>query len=127
MTTDEEKEDFTIDYYDKNIDRDDAFLYIYFAEEDTDNDVGYMCYAVGTDAAAVMDDEAVEIFWSCIDTYWYTNLSTDDMFDAVFTDTADAIMANSKSTSGIVKYIVAAAAVIAVLAVIWFMVRRRRS
>ena len=86
-----------------------------------------MCYAVGTDAAEVMDDEAVEIFWAYIDEYWYTNLSTDEMFDRVFKDTADAIMANSKSTLGIIKYIVAAAAVIAVLAVVWFMVRRRRS
>ena len=125
LTTDAQKEDYTIDYYDKNIEIDNAFLYIYFAEEDTDNDVGYMCYAVGTEASAVMDDEAVEIFWDYIDRYWYTNLSTDEMFEQVFTDTADTIMPATALNAGVLRTVVVVLAVIAVLAVAYFMIRRR--
>ena len=92
LTTDSEKEQWAIDYYDDNFDTENIFLFVYFAEQDTDNDVGYMAYANGYQTSSVMDSEAVEIFWDNIDKYWYTNLSTDDVIVNAFDDTADTIM-----------------------------------
>lgn len=92
LTSDSEKEQWAIDYYDDHFDTENIFLFVYFAEEDTDNDVGYMAYANGYETTSVMDSEAVEIFWNNIDKYWYTDLSTDDVLIRSFDDTADAIM-----------------------------------
>jgi hypothetical protein len=96
---------------------DNAFLYVYFAEQDTDNDVGYMCYVAGTRASAVLDDEAIDIFWSYIDNYWYTDYSTDEMFQKVYTKTANTIMTKSKTFAD-VAYIFAIILVICVIAVV---------
>ncbi len=92
LTTDEEKEDFAYEWYDENIDNQGTFLYIYFAEEDSDNDRGYDVYVNGYDIDSVMDEEAVEIFWEYLDRYWASDLSTDDMLTRTFTATANAIM-----------------------------------
>lgn len=92
LVTDSEKETWAIDYYDEFIDREDAFLFVYFAEEDTDNDVGYMAYVNGRMASSVMDSQAVEIFWNNLDKYWYTNMSTDDVLVSAFVDTGKTIM-----------------------------------
>ncbi len=92
MSTDSEKLAYAEDWYDENISNEGTFLYIYFAEEDSDNDMGYMAYVCGEDAVTVMDDEAVEIFWNYLDDYWYTNLSMDDVLVETFDATANAIM-----------------------------------
>ena len=92
LTSDSEKEQWAIDYYDDNFDTENIFLFVYFAEKDTDNDVGYMAYANGYDTTSVMDSDAVDIFWDNIDKYWYTDLSTDDVLIRAFNDTADGIM-----------------------------------
>lgn len=97
LSSDDDKLEFAENWYDENIDDEDTFLYLYFAEEDTDNDVGYMCYVSGENAAEVIDDEAVEIFWNNIDQYWPTDLSTVDMFATVFTNTADFITQEGNS------------------------------
>lgn len=92
LASDDEKEQWAIDYYDDHFDRENIFLFVYFAEEDANNDVGYMAYANGYETTSVMDSEAVEIFWNNIDKYWYADLSTDDVFIRTFNDTADTIM-----------------------------------
>ncbi|MCD8396816.1 MAG: hypothetical protein LUD12_06510 [Lachnospiraceae bacterium] len=92
LTTDSEKEEYALQWYEDNIDNEGTFLFIYFAEEDTDNDVGYMYYVCGYDIESVMDEEACEIFWDYVDEYWYTDLSTDDMITEIFNSLADAIM-----------------------------------
>ena len=43
LSTDAEKEDYAKDWYDKNIDNEDTFLYVYFEDADPD-EVGYMAY-----------------------------------------------------------------------------------
>ncbi|MCC8104113.1 MAG: hypothetical protein LIP11_18300 [Clostridiales bacterium] len=92
LTTDSEKEEYAQQWYEDNIDNEGTFLFIYFAEEDTDNDVGYMYYVCGYDIESVMDEEACEIFWDYVDEYWYSDLSTDDMITEIFDSLADAIM-----------------------------------
>ncbi|MBD5584003.1 MAG: hypothetical protein HDQ88_02890, partial [Clostridia bacterium] len=71
LRTDEDKDRWARDYYAKNIRDGDAFLYVYFAEPDTDTYVGYMTCVCGDDAASVMDAEAVRIFWAYVDQEWY--------------------------------------------------------
>ncbi|MCD8022520.1 MAG: hypothetical protein LUF30_05970 [Lachnospiraceae bacterium] len=92
LTSDSDKEDYAQQWYEDNIDNEGTFLFIYFAEEDTDNDVGYMYYVCGYDIESVMDEEACELFWDYVDEYWYSDLSTDDMITEIFDSLADAIM-----------------------------------
>ena len=109
LVTNEDKEAYAKEYFDSNIDQANGFLFIYFANEDEHDDsipdydksIGYMCYTVGTSAKAVMDDEAVNIFWAYIDKYWTSDLSMEDMITTVFSDTADSIMKVSKTSSQI--------------------------
>lgn len=98
LTTDEAKEAYANQWYDENIANEATFLYMYFAEEDVDNDVGYMVYVNGLEVGPVMDAEAVEIFWSYLDSLWYSDMSTDDLFAQAFSKTADRIM--DKTTTG---------------------------
>jgi hypothetical protein len=99
LTSDDAKEEYANDYYYKNIDNEDSFLFVYFAEQDQDNEVGYMCYVCGNNARTVMDSEAVDIFWDYIDSYWYSDMSTDELFETVFTKTANSIMGTASSDS----------------------------
>ena len=113
LTTDQEKETWTTDYYDQHFNTENIFLYVYFAEEDTDNDVGYMCYANGYEASTVMDSEAVEIFWNYIDSCWYSDMSTDDLFVTVFDKTANTIMHTAQTKYDAFRWVAIAIAVIA--------------
>ena len=92
LVTDAQKEAFAQDYYEEYIDNEATFLYMYFAEEDIDNAGGYMCYVNGRQVDSVMDEEAVNIFWDCLDRSWYSDLSTDALFADAFERTARAIM-----------------------------------
>lgn len=106
LTTDAEKEAYANDWYEANIDNEGTFLYMYFAEADADNDVGYMCYVNGKRVTSVMDAEAVEIFWAYLDNAWYSDQSTDDLFVSVFTNTADRIMTKTTTGWDIAKWVV---------------------
>lgn len=106
LTTDAEKEAYANDWYEANIDNEGTFLYMYFAEADADNDVGYMCYVNGKQVTSVMDAEAVEIFWAYLDNAWYSDQSTDDLFVSVFTNTADRIMKKTTTGWDIAKWVV---------------------
>lgn len=125
LTTEAEKEQWALDCYDANFDTENIFLYVYFAEADADNDVGYMAYANGEQTFAVMDSEAVEIFWNNIDEYWYTNLSTDDVFVNAFNDTAETIMYVSTTGLDIVKWVLIILAIILIGAVVVILVRQK--
>lgn len=117
LTSDSQKDQWALDYYDQNFTgRENIFLYVYFAERDTDNDVGYMAYALGYEAGSVMDAEAVDIFWSYIDRYWYGDYSTDEVFVQAFTKTGSVIMKVSKT--GFDVLFVAMIALIALIVVI---------
>ena len=122
LTTDSEKETWAVNYYDKHIDREDAFLFVYFAEEDTDNDVGYMAYVNGLMTSSVMDSQAVEIFWNNIDKYWYTNMSTDDVLVSAFVDTGKTIMKSPTNGWDILKIFLIIVGIIIVLIIILAMI-----
>lgn len=112
LTSDEEKESWAKDYFDTEINDSDGFLVVYFAEEDTDNDVGFLSYVVGSRAKSVMDEQSVDIFLGYLDSYWPTDMSTDDMIEKSFTNTATAIMHVSTTSNDVKKYVLVAVIVI---------------
>lgn len=114
LQTDADKTAFAEQWYEENIGNEGTFLFMYFAEQDVDNDVGYMAYVNGKQVTSVMDAEAVEIFWAYVDSYWYSDMSTVDMFDSIFNDTAERIMTVTTTKADVGKAAFRAAAVIAV-------------
>lgn len=112
LSTDAEKEEWAIDYYEANFDRQDIFLYVYYADEDTDNVEGYNAYAMGTQVGSVMDSEAVEIFWNNLDKYWYSNASMDEVIYKTFQDTGNTIMKVSTTSRDIFKWILIIIAIV---------------
>ena len=127
LLTDTAKEEYAKKWYDEHIKNESTFLYMYFAEPDTDNDVGYMAYVNGKQVPSVMDSEAIEIFWAYVDKYWYSDMSTDDMFTTIFTKTADRIMTKSTTAADIGNNAIKVIGVIIVFAgIIVVMVLRRK-
>lgn len=127
LLTDTAKEEYAKKWYDEHIKNESTFLYMYFAEPDTDNDVGYMAYVNGKQVSSVMDSEAIEIFWAYVDKYWYSDMSTDDMFTTIFTKTADRIMTKSTTVADVGNNAVKVIGVIVVFAgIIAVMVIRRK-
>lgn len=127
LLTDTAKEEYAKKWYDEHIKNESTFLYMYFAEPDTDNDVGYMAYVNGKQVSSVMDSEAIEIFWAYVDKYWYSDMSTDDMFTTIFTKTADRIMTKSTTVADIGNNAVKVIGVIVAFAgIIVVMVIRRK-
>lgn len=106
LKTESDKEAYANKYYEENIDNEGTFLFMYFAEQATDDDVGYMCYVNGKQVTSVMDSEAVDIFWAYIDEYWTTDMSTDDMIVKTFDSTAKRIMDKSTTGADVAKYVV---------------------
>lgn len=127
LLTDTAKEEYAKKWYDEHIKNESTFLYMYFAEPDTDNDVGYMAYVNGKQVSSVMDSEAIEIFWAYVDKYWYSDMSTDDMFTTIFTKTADRIMTKSTTAADVGNNAVKVIGVIVAFAgIIVVMVIRRK-
>lgn len=127
LLTDTAKEEYVKKWYDEHIKNESTFLYMYFAEPNTDNDVGYMAYVNGKQVSSVMDSEAIEIFWAYVDKYWYSDMSTDDMFTTIFTKTADRIMTKSTTAADVGNNAVKVIGVIVVFAgIIVVMVVRRK-
>ena len=114
LVTDSQKEQWSEDYYDANIDRNNGFLYVYFEEADPD-DVGYMTYVNGVQTSSVMDSEAVNIFWANIDKYWVTDMSTDDVIVGAFNDTAKTIMGKPTNRNDVIRTAIIGGIIVAIL------------
>lgn len=119
LTSDVFKDEWAQYYYEHNIKNEDTFLFVYFAEEDVDNDVGYMAYVNGKHVSSVMDSEAVEIFWDYIDKYWYSDMSTDDMFVKTFSQTAKTIMRVSTTWLDVAVILVVMIGVVALVIILF--------
>lgn len=126
LTTEEDKEAYANELFDQLGLNENAFLYVYFAEQDQDNDVGYMCYVNGKMVDSVMDNESIDIFWSYVDKYWYTDMSTDEMFETIYTKTANVIMEKSKTMADVLVTLIVFAGSIAVLTGIYIVMKTKR-
>ncbi|MCR5784434.1 MAG: hypothetical protein K6G40_02165 [Eubacterium sp.] len=125
LDSDSAKEAWAIEYYDENFTNENIFLFVYFAEEDTDNEVGYMAYANGLQTSSVMDSEAVEIFWNYLDRYWVTDMSTDDVMVNTFVKTGDTIMKVSATSEDVAMWAFIAIAIIAAGVIIVVLVNKK--
>lgn len=115
LTTDAAKQEYAENWYSENIKNEATFLYMYFAEADVDNEVGAMVYVNGMEIGPVMDAEAVNIFWDYLDSMWYSDMSTDDLFVATFDKTANRIMDKSTTGADIGKFAVIFAGIAVVM------------
>lgn len=130
LTSDKTKQEWAKQWYDQHIDNEDTLLFVYFAERDTDNDVGYMTLVNGKHVSSIMDAQATEIFWTYLDEYWYSDRSTDDAIVATFDATADRIMTKTTTRNDVRKWVTVAVMVIAVCVVaaivVWLLIKRKR-
>lgn len=130
LTTDDEKQEWAEQWYEQHIDNEDTLLFVYFAERDVDNDVGTMALIPGRNTESIMDSQAQNIFWSYLDQYWYSNMSTDDALVATFDKTADRIMTKTTTKQDVSKWLIIALIVVVLIAagiaVTVIMVKRKR-
>lgn len=107
LTSDALKEAYAQQLYEEYIDNEATLLFVYFAEqyENDDSEPGYMYCVNGRQATSVMDSEAMDIFWAYLDRYWYSDLSTDDMFVNIFDSTAGRIMTKTTTKYDVLKYV----------------------
>jgi hypothetical protein len=98
LIDDSSLDEYSYNYYVDNIVNEDSFLFVYV--DGANGDFGNYIYVVGDNAAAVMDDTAINIFLDYIDEYWDDgSISTDDMFVNAFNNTASRIMGSSSSST----------------------------
>lgn len=133
LISDESKTAYAEQYYDDHIKNEGSMLYMYFEDANPD-EVGYMSYVNGTAVKSVMDAEAIDIFWSYLDTYWVDeNLSMDDVFVKTFDKTAETIMTKSRTKEDVafVKYIVLIIVIVGgltvIMSLIWFKHKREKA
>lgn len=123
LNTSEKQDAYAEQWYDDHIDNEGALLFMYFAAEDTDNDVGEMTCINGKQITSVMDAEALDIFWAYMDNNWYSDASTDDMFVNVFNSTAKRIMTKSTTTMDVMKVVVILIVIVSAGGMIIYMIR----
>lgn len=127
LKDDSDCETFADEWYRANIDNEGTLLFAYFAAEDTDNDVGTMVLINGKQISSVMDAEATEIFWAYTDEYWYSDLSTDDMFIKIFDLTADRIMDKSTTGADVAKIVAVIVLILAIGGVVVVIMNKKRA
>lgn len=125
LTSDSQKDNYTQNWYEQNIDNEDTFLFVYYEDQDP-NEIGYMAYVNGKQVTSVMDSEAVNIFWNYIDRYWTDDsLSTVEVFTKTFNSTANTIMEKSTTSNDIIKIICIIVGIIIVIGGIIYILRMK--
>lgn len=85
--------DYANQWYSEHFDNEGYILLMYFSsgQEDygTDGECELIC---GKEAAFLFDNEAQNIFWDCLDHYWYSDSDEDELFTMAFVDTGNRIM-----------------------------------
>ncbi len=106
LTSDAAKEKWANDFYDAKIEQENGFLFVYFGENPEDGS-GYISYVSGTKTNAIMDDEAIDLFWGRIDKAWndFGSSNFDSSFVKAYSDTATTIMRVSTTGNDILKWI----------------------
>ncbi len=98
LKTEDDKVKYCVEWYRENIDDDDTFLLMYFAEKNSSDEVGYTVYYSGENAEKL----AVEFKWILeegMNEYWFTEMSTDDVIKYAFEYTCDRITVKNEIPS----------------------------
>ncbi|MCL2350987.1 MAG: hypothetical protein FWC55_00490 [Firmicutes bacterium] len=102
--------------------RDEAHLLVIFWENNDNYATGYLA---GTQAKAVIDDEAANILLDYIDRYYYGSMTEDEFFSKSFDDAAVRIMTVTRSP-WIPVLLVLIVLVILVLLFVWWNRRKKQ-
>lgn len=94
LVSDGDKIKYCEKWYNENIKNEDTFLFMYFAEKDSGNDIGYIAYWSGSNAAK-LSNKFESVFEDGINKYWFTDLSTDDVIKSTFEYTCNNIKIES--------------------------------
>lgn len=126
ITTDLQKEKFTEQFFDKEIDDEGAFLFAYFCERDIE-EPGYMCYVAGKQAASIMDEEGCNIFFDYVDRYWFDkNIETyDEVMTKAFDSAAKRLMNKPTSFKDVMIFFIIGATIIVVIIVISSLIKAK--
>jgi hypothetical protein len=122
--TESELDNFALGLYDKLF-TDEAHLLFVFYEYEGQYMDRYVC---GTQAKAVIDDEAADILLDYVDRYYYDkSLSEDEFFSKSFSDAADRIMEVTRSPWISVLVIFGITAVLIVLFTWWRSTKKQKN
>ncbi len=95
---------------------DEAHILLIFYEYDGIYSTWYVC---GAQAKTVIDSEAADILLDYIDSYYYSNMTDEEMFSQAFYDAADRIMTVTRSQWPIVIAVLLVLVIIVVLFMWW--------
>lgn len=110
-------------WYSENLPNEGYILLMYFDTgiSGVDGNCQLIC---GKEAAFLIDSEAQQIFWDCLDRWWFSDADEDDLFASTFTDTSKRIMQKTKTGrdvliafAPVIFVVVAASAIVIILAV----------
>lgn len=108
-------EQYAMDTYDALF-QDEAHLLLIFFEYEGNYHTWYMA---GSQAKAVLDQEAMDILLDYVDRYYYSDMADDEMFSKAFNDAGDRIMTVTRSP-WIAVLLIAGIIIIAVILFIWW-------
>ena len=91
MTTKVDMEEYAKNWYKYQISNESTFLCMYFAGK-TEDDAGTLVHVCGSEAALVMDDNAINTFYKNVDNYWSDGSDLGSMLSKSFAHTASDIM-----------------------------------
>lgn len=113
------------EWYSENLPHEGFILLMYF---DTGNpSVDGNCQLIcGKEAAFLMDSEAQQIFWDCLDMYWFSDADEDTVFAKAFTDTAGRIMQRTKTGKDVIISFMPIILVVVLAAIAIYAVKLRR-
>ncbi|MEF9983933.1 MAG: TPM domain-containing protein [Oscillospiraceae bacterium] len=122
--TDSDAEKFATETYDKLFD-DEAHLLIIFHESVPSE---YSMWQMGgKQAKTVIDDEAVDILFSCIERNYYSDLTDDELFSEAFEKSADRMMKVTKSPLVIIITLVLVLAIISFGFFWWTKIKKQKN
>ena len=123
--TADERFDWTDAYYEANIGREDAMLVVYFDDEPD----GVWEMVCGNMTGTVLDDEAKDIFWGCLDRYWNDtyNYSVEDAIETGFRTAGERIMTKTTTGMDVVKIIVIIVGIVVLAGVVLIFLKTKRA
>ncbi len=123
--TDAEMESFAGALYDELFE-DEGHLLVVFQEHNEDGQYLAWCVA-GKQAKTVFDNEARDIFFDYLDSYYVSDLDTSDYFSTVFEKTADRMMEVTRSPLVTIVVVLGVVAVLLILFTWWKKAKKQKN
>ncbi len=121
-------DEYLEEFYEENFTDEGHFIFAYFqCKNDSKQEMeGEFRYLSGYSTDAIMDDEAINIFWTYFETNYYdTSLSIEEMISDTFSETAKTIMKNSESGTSVATIILVILIIIIVIFVVYMIIKNK--